>query len=661
MDLENGRCRVVIEGISPQIDGGRYPIKRIVGDSVSVRADVITDGHDLVAGCVRYRPVTEDKFVEVPLAALVNDRWQAAFTVDSVGRWEYAIEAWIDGFATWCHDLERRVAGGTDITVDLLIGARLLGDAAKRATADDKTILTTAAAAVADSKADPAARAEIALAPELASAMARNPDRSLATRTATFAIVVDRPRAGFSAWYELFPRSFGPPGAHGTFADAEKVLPYVASMGFDVLYLPPVHPIGRAHRKGKNNSLTCEPGEPGSPWAIGDETGGHKAVHPDLGTLADFDHFVRAAAGHGLEVAIDIAFQASPDHPYVTDHEEWFIKRPDGTIQYAENPPKKYQDVYPFNFESEAWRSMWEELCGIFSFWIGHGIKIFRVDNPHTKALAFWEWAITRIKAEHPDVLFLAEAFTRPKVMYALAKRGFSQSYTYFTWRTTKHELTEYLEELVNSDVSEVFRPNFWPNTPDILPEHLQHGGRAVFCTRLVLAATLSSSYGIYGPAFELMENVPRAGSGEYINNEKYELRHWDIDRADSLRHVIARINEIRREHPALHNNHSLEFHHTDNDEIVCYSKQDRASGDAVLVVVNLDPHHTQSAWVTLDLESLGIDGEAPYQLHDLLGEGRFLWHGAKNFVKLDPHEMPAHIFYLKRRSRREQDFEYFA
>jgi len=487
--------------------------------------------------------------------------------------------------------------------------------------------------------------------------IASRPDRTLATKSDVHAIVVDPVHARFAAWYELFPRSTGAAGAHGTFRTAEAWLPYIRDMGFDVLYLPPVHPIGITHRKGRDNSTTARPGEPGSPWAIGAAQGGHTAIHPELGTLDDFDRFVARAHDHGLMIALDIAFQTSPDHPWVAEHPAWFKRRPDGTIQCAENPPKRYEDVYPFDFESDDWRALWTALRDVFRFWIDHGVTVFRVDNPHTKPIGFWEWCIASIKARHPEATFLAEAFTRPHLKYGLAKIGFSQGYTYFTWRSTKADLERYMLELTDTEVAEYFRPSLWPNTPDILPEDLQHGGRAAFVSRLVLAATLSSHWGIYGPAFELMEHVARPGSGEYLANEKYEIKSWDITRSDSLARTIGAINRIRREQPALQHNEGLCFHTTDDDMLVCYSKSH--GDDAVLVVVSLDHHHRRSGFVQLDLETLGVERSTPFQVHDLVGGGRYLWHGARNYVELDP-AMPAQIFAIRRRVRSERDFDYW-
>jgi starch synthase (maltosyl-transferring) len=665
--VADGRLRVLIERVRPEIDGGRYPIKRVVGDLLVVEADLIPDGHDIVGGVLLYRPApapggAEGAWQEIPLEQVnANDRFRGAFTLTAVGTWQYTVIGWINAFSTWQRGTRRKHDAGQDIHVELLEGAALLAAAAGRATEPVlRRSLEESAALIGDKDAPMARRVALALAPELAMTAARAPDRARASNyPRVLEVTVDPPRARFSAWYEMFPRSFGQNGRHGTFADAERVLPYVAGMGFDVLYLPPIHPIGRTYRKGKNNTLVAQPDDVGSPWAVGAEEGGHKAVHPELGTLADFERFVRAAREQGLEVALDIVFQASPDHPYVKEHPEWFKHRPDGTIQYAENPPKKYQDVYPFDFECDDWRALWEELKSVFLFWIERGVRIFRVDNPHTKPLPFWAWCIREVKAAHPDVLFLAEAFTRPTLMYALAKLGYSQSYTYFTWRTTKDEFVAYLTELTRTEVAEFYRPNFWPNTPDILPEHLQQPSRPMYISRIVLAATLSSNWGMYGPALELMEHVPRPGAEEYIDNEKYELKRWDIERAGSLRHVIARVNQIRRENPALQQTKNLRFHRTDNDFLLCFSKEAEDGDNLVLVVVNLDPHHTHAGWIELDLPGVAEPSRG-FQVHDLLSEARFHWKGPRCYVELDPRVMPAHIFRVRRFVRSEHQFEYF-
>jgi starch synthase (maltosyl-transferring) len=662
MPGEAGIQRVVIEGVKPEIDCGRFPIKRTVGETVLVEADVFADGHDAVACRLLWRP-EPGKWSETEMAALPNDRWRAEFTVTGQGRWLYTITGWVDRFKTWRRDLRKRVDAGQDVALDLLVGAALVREASERAAQRrkraDARVLAGLAADL-EKGADAEERLRLALDEELAQLMERHADRRLATvYPRELGVVVDRERARFSTWYEMFPRSCGPNGKHGTFRDCKKRLPYVAEMGFDVLYLAPIHPIGSSFRKGKNNALEPEPGDVGSPWAIGSEEGGHKAIHPELGTLEDFRRFVAAAGRRGLEIALDLAYQCSPDHPYVREHPEWFKKRPDGTIQYAENPPKKYQDIYSFDFATNAWRELWEELKSIVDFWIDQGVRIFRVDNPHTKPLAFWEWLIAEVKREHPDVLFLSEAFTRPKIMVRLAKLGFTQSYNYFPWRNRSWELREYFTELTQTEVREFFRASLWTNTPDILTEPLQIGGRPAFVQRLILAATLGASYGIYGPAFELMENVPRErGSEEYLSSEKYQLRDWDLDRPESLRELIALVNRIRRQNPALQSDRSLRFHAADNEQILCYSK---AEADNVIVVaVNLDPHHPQAAWIELELGELGLEPDQPFQVHDLLTGARYLWHGSRNFVRLDPHQVPAHIFRVRRRVRSEKDFDYF-
>ncbi|HSL84864.1 MAG TPA: alpha-1,4-glucan--maltose-1-phosphate maltosyltransferase, partial [Thermoanaerobaculia bacterium] len=668
---------------------------------VVVEADVFTDGHDALSAVLLHRREHEADWTRTPMAPLGNDRWRAAFPVDALGRWRYTVEGWIDRFGSWRRDLEKKVAAGQDVAVDLQVGAALLRDAAGRAGAGDAKILRGLAAELEKGlergagaaggkkprKSPLQAALDLAFDPETAALAGRHADRSAATRyRRELAVVVDRERARFSAWYEMFPRSAAAPekGAkgtrgvsprHGTFADVIERLDYVAGMGFDVLYLPPIHPLGRTHRKGKNNARTAEPGDVGSPWAIGNRAGsqgsgggGHTDIHPDLGTREDFRALVAAARERGIEIALDVAFQASPDHPWVAEHPEWFRRRPDGTIQYAENPPKKYEDIVPFDFESEDWQGLWHALEGIFEHWIGEGVTIFRVDNPHTKPLRFWDWVIGRIKERHPEVILLSEAFTRPRVMYRLAKLGFTQSYNYFPWRNGKHELIEYFTELTRTQVAEYFRANLWPNTPDILTEALQIGGRPAFVQRFVLAATLGASYGIYGPPFELMERVPREpGSEEYLDSEKYQLRSWDLEREDSLSELIARVNEARRDNPALQGDRSLVFHPVDNDQLLCYSKtaSDGAGEvtNAVLVVVSLDPHHRQSGWTHLDLAALGVDPEEadqPFQVHDLLTGARYLWHGPRNYVELDPGEVPAHLFRIRRRTKTEQDFDYF-
>jgi len=658
----DGRKRVIIEGISPEVDGGRFPAKRTVGDQVRVGADIFTDGHDAIAAALLVHREGSDHWTEIPMQPLVNDRWTATFRVAELGRYGFRVQGWVDHFETWRRDLLKRIQAESDAPVDYLIGAELVSQAASRAAGGDAAWLAARAAVLRSGDAPLSLRIH-ATDPMLHELALRYPDKRFATESdRETMIVVDPVRARFSSWYELFPRSTAAePGRHGAFADCEKLLPSIADMGFNVVYMPPIHPIGRLFRKGRNNNPEAQPGECGSPWAIGAAEGGHKEILAELGTMEDFRHFVAEANALDLSVALDIAFQAAPDHPYVREHENWFRKRPDGTIQYAENPPKKYQDIYPFDFESEDWAGMWEELKSVFLYWTGMGVTIFRVDNPHTKAFPFWEWVIAEIKREHPEVLFLAEAFTRPKIMYRLAKLGFSQSYTYFPWRNGKAEIAAYLTELAQTPVREFFRPNQWPNTPDILTEFLQMGGRAAFVVRLLLASTLGANYGIYGPAFELLENVPvRHGSEEYLNSEKYEIRHWDLDRADSLRPLITRVNQIRNNNPALQSDWSLRFHSVDNDQLICYSKESEDRSNLLVTVVNLDPHHTQAGFVTLPLDELQIPQDRAFEAEDLLTGERYLWQGARNYVELNPSRLSGHILKIHRRMKIETDFEYF-
>jgi starch synthase (maltosyl-transferring) len=660
-----GRCRVMIEAIQPCVDGGRYPVKRVTGEVVTVEADVFADGHDRLAVVLQWRREEEETWQECPMTGLVNDRWRAVFRVGDPGVYRYRVVGWVDAFQSWRHDLEKRVTAGQEVGVDLRVGSRWVKQAAARASGSDAAQLRTWSAQLADARTlAEAERTTLALSAGLSELMSRHPDRTHATVSGPgLQVLVDPLLARCGAWYEFFPRSTSPePGRHGTFADCEVWLERAKAMGFDVVYFPPIHPIGRAYRKGKNNEPACAAGDVGSPWGIGGQGGGHKAIHPELGTLADFRQLVKRAKALGLEIALDIAFQCSPDHPYVKEHPEWFRKRPDGSIQYAENPPKKYQDIYPFDFETEAWRSLWKELKSVFEFWVRQGITIFRVDNPHTKAFAFWEWCLGELKRKHPELIFLSEAFTRPKVMYRLAKLGFTQSYNYFPWRNSKAELTEYLTELTTTGVAEYFRPNLWPNTPDILPGILQDGGRPAFLSRFILAATLGASYGVYGPAFELCENQPRLpGTEEYLNSEKYELKQWDLKAERSLEPLITRVNQIRRENPALHTNDRLRFHPVDNDHLLVFSKTTESGDNTIVVVVNVDPFHRHHGWVELPLADWALEADRPYQMHDLVTDARYLWRGPKNYVELDPHYLPAHIFRLRRRVQSERDFDYFA
>src|SRR5688572_2895211 len=653
----NGRVRVVIENVKPEVDGGRFPIKRVVGERVTVEADAFADGHDVVVCRLLHRHEGDGEWSEAVMLPLGNDRWRGEFEVGRLGRYLYTVTGWIDPFLSWRSEFARRT-DSADIAMAAKVGSLLVARAANRADADDAEALRVVGQKLARASI-PTELKRVGLSDDTAALVARYPDRrSAAIYDRELVVVVERERARFSTWYEMFPRSASAqPGRHGTFRDCEERLPYIAGMGFDVLYLPPIHPIGRTGRKGRNNALEAAPDDVGSPWAIGAadgktdgrNEGGHKAIHSELGAIEDFRRLLARARAHGIEIALDIAFQCSPDHPWVSEHSEWFRARPDGTIQYAENPPKKYQDIFPLDFESEAWAALWEELRSVFDFWLNEGVRIFRVDNPHTKAFAFWEWVIDVIKLRHPEVILLSEAFTRPKVMHRLAKLGFSQSYTYFTWRNTKYELTEYGTELTQGEGREYFRPNLWPNTPDILHATLQQGGRPAFCARLLLAGTLGANYGIYGPAFELLERVPREpGSEEYRDSEKYQLRHWDLEREDSLRPLIARLNAARRENPALQSDWSLKFLAVDNAQLIAYRKATPDLSNVVVVVVNLDPRYVQSGWLDLDIDALGIEPATAYEMQDLISNERYSWSGRRNFIRLDPGM--GHVMRLRRR-----------
>lgn len=659
MPIVEGKSRIIIEGVQPEIDGGLFPIKRVVGEEVTVEADIFADGHETLSAYLLYRAEDEPTWTEMPMEFLVNDRWRGSFVVEKIGRYRYTIIAWVDKFKSWRQDLVKRVeARQKDIAVNLLVGAGIIAQAKPKASKRDNKLMAEWIDTLQSEQVAQKEKVRLALNEAVSRTMERYADRRFAvTYPEELVVTVDREKARFSSWYEMFPRSCAPkPNQHGTFRDCEARLPYIAELGFDVLYLPPIHPIGHTNRKGKNNALTAAPGDPGTPWAIGSEEGGHKAIHAQLGTLKDFQKLISKARDYGIEVALDMAFQCSPDHPYVREHPEWFQWRPDGTIQYAENPPKKYQDIYPMDFESENWQELWEELRSVVLFWVENGVRILRVDNPHTKPFAFWEWLIGGIKANHPDVIFLSEAFTRPKIMYQLAKLGFSQSYTYFTWRNAKWELEQYFTELTQTPVREFYRPNLWPNTPDILNDYLRDGGRPAFIARLVLAATLGANYGIYGPAFELCENRRKDTiSEEYLDSEKYEIKHWDIKRSDSLKDIVRLVNKARRENPALQSDRSLRFHAVDNDQLICYSKCTPDGANVVLVVVNLDYRYRQSGWVTLSLDDLKITQDQPYRIHDLLDDATYTWKGPRNYVELSPKKLPAHIFRVEKQGRRKR------
>ncbi len=638
---------MVIENVMPQVNCGQYPIKRVVGEPVVVTADVFSDGHDEVKAVLLYRNMKKRAWTEVPMRFLGNDRWQGTFVPQEIGTYEYTLKGWVDHFSTWQKGLKKKYEAGQDIAVELKIGAVQMNAAATATKAAVKKRLLQYAGQF-DNGLAAEAGVELAGDPELAEIM--NAWRDNETRyDKVLQVQVERHKALFSSWYEFFPRSTArEPGRHGTFKDCERILPRIAEMGFDVVYLPPIHPIGKAFRKGKNNNVKSQPGEPGSPWAIGAAEGGHKAIHPELGSLEDFRSFVEKANENGVEVALDFAIQCSPDHPYVKEHPEWFKWRPDGTVQYAENPPKKYQDVLPVNFETDDWRGLWRELKSILDHWIEQGVNIFRVDNPHTKTFGFWEWCIAEIHKEHPQVIFLSEAFTRPRVMERLAKIGFTQSYTYFTWRHTVEDFRQYLTELTRTDMREYFRPNFWPNTPDINPPVLQTGGEAAHIARVIMAGTMSSNYGLYGPVYEFGLADPITGKEEYLDSEKYEIKHWDWDRRTKIREVITQLNRIRRENPALQTTWNIAIGGGDNDQLLCYAKWNDGLDNRLIVVVNLDPHHTQGGWVQVPLTELGITGEQRYEVHDLLSGHRYTWQGAWNFVELRPHEMPVHILRIE-------------
>ncbi len=639
-----------IENVMPQVDGGRFAVKRVAGEEIAVTADCFAHGHERVACEVRYRGPGDTQWSRVAMEPLGNDRWSARFTVDRIGAWQYGIVCWVDHLASWREAFLRRV-GADDIRVAALTGAELAAESVANAEGPAREQLIAWARQLREERETEKLRG-LAMDDALLALAQQHAPRAGASQSASYPLWVDRERARCGAWYEAFPRSMAAElGVHGTFADVERNLGRIRAMGFDVLYLPPIHPIGRTRRKGRNNATASEAGDVGSPWGIGAREGGHTAIHPELGTAEDFRRLLAAARALDMEIALDIAFQVAPDHPWVTQHPEWFRRRPDGSVQYAENPPKKYEDIYPIDFETRDWRALWQALREVIEHWIGEGVEIFRVDNPHTKPFAFWEWLIAAVRREHPRVIFLAEAFTRPRVMHRLAKLGFSQSYTYFTWRETKAELTEYFTELALSSAREYFRPNCWPNTPDILPHQLRNAPREAFAIRLVLAATLAASYGIYGPAFELAENQPRDdASEEYLASEKYELKRWDVEQPASLAPLITRVNAIRHAHPALQSDWSLAFHGTDNDSLMCYSK--RSGADCILVAVNLDPVNVQSGWVTLELGALGLEGAQEITVEDLLTGERYPWRGERNFVMLDPRKAPAHVFAITRGHR---------
>jgi starch synthase (maltosyl-transferring) len=641
---------VVIENVRPLIDCGRYPIKRIVGEDLVVEADIFKDGHDVVAAVLKWRALGKRGWRETPMAFVDNDRWRGVCTLYDEAIHEYTVEAWADTFNSWQQEFAKKFEGGiSDLRSEALEGAAVvkgaMGRARDRADAARLREFAEQIASGANSEIY-----EIAQSGELEVLMATYPDRTDATQyEPSPRVVVDRTAALFGAWYEFFPRSAEGRGDRGsTFRDCLPRVDDAKAMGFDVIYFPPIHPIGHTNRKGRNNAITCEPGDPGVPWAIGSEAGGHKAVEPSLGTLEDFDWLQKEVRKRGMEIALDFAINCSPDHPYVKEHPDWFYKRPDGTIKYAENPPKKYEDIYPLNFRCENWRELWAEMKSIVLFWAEHGVRIFRVDNPHTKPVAFWEYLISGVREKYPEAIFLSEAFTRPKMMKALARAGFNQSYTYFTWRNSKQELINYFTELTQTETSEYFRPNLWPNTPDILPFILQEGGRPAFMIRVLLAATLSPLYGIYS-GYELCENKPLRGREEYLDSEKYQFKERDWNEPGNIKDWIARINKIRKQNRALQMYTNLRFYPADNDAILFYGKMTPAHDNIILVVVNLDPFRMQNSFVHVPIEEFGQMESDEYQVLDLLNDARYTWRGRQNYVELDPEIQPGHIFLVHR------------
>jgi starch synthase (maltosyl-transferring) len=639
----SGKKRVLIENVQPQVDGGLYPAKRTVGERVDVTAAIFGDGHDHIRGEVLFKKQGSKQWSSVELAPAYNDEWQASFYVPEKGNYVFTVQAWIDHFETWYDGFKKKALAQVDVTVELAEGVILL----KRLGETNPALLATARKLEDKNQAN---AISFVLSDEFSKLVHENPLRDNETKyEQEFIVQVEHRKANFSAWYEFFPRSSSlESGKAGNFNDCIKLLPRIAAMGFDVLYFPPIHPIGKINRKGKNNNVKSQPGEPGSPWAIGSDEGGHKAILPALGTLEDFKKLVGDARKLGIDIAMDIAFQCAPDHPYVKDHPDWFRQRPDGSIQYAENPPKKYQDIYPFNFESDDWKNLWEELKSVFIYWIEQGVTIFRIDNPHTKPIPFWQWVIAEVQKVHPDIIFLSEAFTRPKIMASLGKVGFTQSYTYFTWRVSKQEITEYMNELVFGQSRNYFRPNFWPNTPDILPYHLQNQGENIFILRYALAATLSSNYGVYGPPYEFGENNPIEGKEEYYNSEKFEIKHYDWKRTNRLTDIMSLLNKVRKENTALQSTWNLQFCPIENSQIIAYLKATDDLSNIILVVVNLDPNNTQHGYVQLPKAKLKLSDKINVKLYDLITDEQFTWTQEWNYVHLNPHKMPFHLFKVE-------------
>jgi starch synthase (maltosyl-transferring) len=642
MSQLNGQQRVIIENVQPEVEGGLYAVKRTVGESVQVTADIFCDGHDHLRAHLLYKKEKEEAWQTVEMNHHINDVWSGSFNVSEKGIYVFTILAWIDHFDTWYDGFKKKAEAKIDVTVELLEGVHFLQKLSK-----EKEPLLDAAAKHLQN--DYAAAVEYVLSATFGEIVHAYPLIEHAVLPEQqWRVVVEHKKANFSSWYELFPRSASLEDKHGTFRDVIRLLPRISSMGFDVLYLPPIHPIGKVNRKGKNNSVNSKDGEPGSPWAIGSDEGGHKSIHAQLGTLKDYKNLIDEAKRYNIDIALDIAFQCAPDHPYVKEHPQWFKQRPDGSIQYAENPPKKYQDIYPFNFETEDWQALWNELLSVITYWIDQGVKIFRVDNPHTKPIAFWKWAIDEVNQKYDDIIFLSEAFTRPKIMASLAKVGFTQSYTYFTWRVSKQELQEYMTELVHGQSRNYFRPNFWPNTPDILPFHLQHQEENIFIIRLALAATLCSNYGIYGPAYEFYDNSPVPAREEYFNSEKYELKKHDWKKSNRMTDIITLLNKARKEHAALQSTWNLHFCFIEDQNLLAYLKTTEDLSSIFLIVVNLDPHARHSGFVQLPKNILRLEGGINIKLHDIIMDEHYTWTQEWNYVELDPYKMPFHLFKLE-------------
>jgi starch synthase (maltosyl-transferring) len=649
MVYPSGKKRVVITNVSPRVEEGRYPAKAVINEQIEISADVFSDGHDEIAvsACIRHAS-DGNSWTEVPMQFMINDFWKTPYKLYKQGFYEFKIIAWVDHYTTWKKGLKKKFDAGQDIGVELQIGAELLNDAAQQNKKEGAKLKAWAKHLL---ELEAEQSVSLAYNNDISAAMYKHRSADSITEYPTiYTIDVERKKAGFSSWYELFPRSASAtPGSHGNFKDVIKLLPRVFNMGFDVLYFPPIHPIGEINRKGKNNSLTATETDPGSPWAIGNRLGGHKAIHPQLGTLADFKELLKEANSYGIDIAMDIAYQCAPDHPYVKEHPQWFKWRPDGTVQYAENPPKRYEDILPFNFETEDWENLWQELKSVIDYWVEAGVRVFRIDNPHTKSFGFWQWMIAEVRKQTPDVIFLAEAFTRPRVMERLAKAGFTQSYTYFTWRNTKQEIEQYMTELTQSEMRYYFRPNFWPNTPDILPPALINGGENAHIMRLILAATLSSNYGLYGPVYEYGINEPHCTKEEYVDNEKYEIKQWDWSQYTRIGEIITRVNRLRKDNAALQSTWNIEFASTSNDQIIAYIKTDAETGNKLIIVVNLDVFNTQGAHIKLPLDKLNIRHDQPYQVNDLLSGCKYQWIGDYNYVQLNPYQMPAHIFKIEK------------